>query len=158
MSISRVRRNRDALLAPTIKIIIRRADLNKCRDVWSVTHIWSGWPRPLRIGRLVEIASCGGMLHAASVTAPARLLLSWFWRPPRPHPPNSKAVLPSSSVVRVWLHRDEIRLPGAKSAVVQLRCTTVRHETLIPPYSTCFAHVQTKTSTPVACLPKSEKN
>ena len=78
-----------------------------------ITHLCSGSPRPLRVGRSVEMAWCGGMLQAASVTAPARLLLS-FWRPPRPHPPNRSAACPFSSGVNVWLQREDTRAPVVK--------------------------------------------
>ena len=78
-----------------------------------VTHLCSGWPRPLRIGRSVEMAWCGRMLQAASVTAPTRLLLL-FWRPPRPHPPNRSAACPFSSGVNVWLQREDTLAPVDK--------------------------------------------
>lgn len=94
------------------------------------------------------------MLHAASVTAPARLILSWCWRPPRPHPPNSRAVLPPSSDVRVWLHRDETRIPGMKTVKINygsLWLATVHHKSLMLPRLNSFAHMQPKLSKPVAC-------
>lgn len=90
-----------------------------------ITHLSSGVSLPFQNGTQTETASHGGIRHAATVTAPARLFVFWRWRPPRPHPPNNRAVCPPSSDVRVWLQRPEVLKPVWCDGKDHTQCVTV---------------------------------